>query len=128
MAEAAKKSWRTRKLKRTGERVAEHRKKLMLGAKDLLKEWSKSVEGKEVCVVCGDGAPKTILQKHHLNPYDKSEKPIWLCASCHNIFNKAKETTKLDEIIQDLQLRHKRLTSTDSQKVCQTGRIRMETL
>jgi len=91
MSEIARKAVRTRKQRKVGERVAGYKKKLMLGVKDLLKEWSKNLEGKEVCVVCGDGVPKTILQKHHLSPNEKSEKPIWLCASCHNIFNKAKK-------------------------------------
>jgi Zn-finger protein len=71
----------------------------------------KEVKGKEVCVVCGDNMPKTILQKHHLNPYNKSEGKIWLCASCHNIFNKIKENTKLDEVKRDLNLRHRGFTN-----------------
>jgi len=108
MSEAAKKSWRTRKRKKNGKRVAEYRRNLMVKVKDMLKEWDKNVEGKVACVVCGDGLPRTILQKHHLNPYDKSEGKIWLCASCHNIFNKIKETTTLDEIIRDLNLRHRK--------------------
>jgi Zn-finger protein len=61
-----------------------------------------------VCVVCGDGVPKTILQKHHVNPIDKSEGTIWSCASCHNIFNKIDEATKQSEVERDLKLRHKR--------------------
>jgi hypothetical protein len=106
MSEIAKKAVQTRKQKKVGKRVAEYKKKLMLGVKDLLKDWSKNLEDKEVCVVCGDGVPKTILQEHHLNPYDKCEGKVWLCASCHNIFNKAKETTKLNEVTRDLKLRH----------------------
>ena len=43
-------------------------------------------------------------------PNDESERKIWLCASCHNIFNKATKTTKLDDVIHDLKLRRKRLT------------------
>jgi len=107
MSEIAKKSWRTRKRKKLGKRVADYKKQLMLGVKDLLKEWRNKVEGKEVCVVCGDGVPKSILQIHHVDPYNKSEE-VWLCASCHNIFNRAKETTKASEIIRDLKLRRKR--------------------
>jgi len=80
----------------------------MFEVKDLLKEWSRNVEGKDVCVVCGDGVPKTILQEHHFNPNDKSEGKVWLCASCHNIFNKATKTTKPSDVIHDLKLRHKR--------------------
>jgi len=110
MSEIAKKAVRTRKQKKTGKRVAEYRKQLMLGVKDLLKEWSKNVEPK-VCIVCGDDEPKTILQEHHLDPFNKSEGKIWLCASCHNIFNKAKETTKLSEVIHDLKLRRKRFAA-----------------
>jgi len=128
MAEAAKKSWQTRRRKKTGKSVAEHRKQLMLGAKDMLKEWSQNAEGKVVCVVCGDGVPKTILQEHHLNPDKKSEGKIWLCASCHNIFNKAKKTTQLIEVIRDLKLRRERLSLIASGKIRQTGKSRMRTL
>jgi hypothetical protein len=108
MSEAARKSWQTRRRKKTGKRVAEHRRQLMVKVKGMLKEWGENVEDIEICAVCGDGLPKSILQIHHLNPFDKSEGEIRLCASCHNIFNKAKETTKLTEIVQDLEHRHKR--------------------
>lgn len=81
----------------------------MVEVKDLLKQWDNEVEGKQVCIVCGDDEPKTILQKHHLNPSEKSEGKIWLCASCHNIFNKIMENTTIDEVKRDLKLRHERL-------------------
>jgi len=108
VSEAAKKAWRTRERKKTGKRVAEHRKRLMYEVKELLRRWNKRTEGKEICSVCGDGTPKTILQRHHTNPFDKSEGEIWLCASCHNIFNKITETTKSEDVIRDFRLRHKR--------------------
>lgn len=114
LSEIAKKAWKTRKGKERAEKAVRTRKRrkfpryrnqLMLGVKDLLMEWSKKVEGKDIC---GDGVPKTILQEHHFNPFDKSEGKTWLCASCHNIFNKATKTTELSEVIRDLKLRRKR--------------------
>lgn len=111
MSEASKKAWENRKQKERGRRVAKHRNQLMLGVKDLLKEWNEKAREKEVCVVCGDNVPKTILQRHHLNPFNKSEGKIWLCASSHNIFNKAKDATTIDDVKRDLNLRRKRLTN-----------------
>ena len=108
---AGKKAWGTRKRKKVGKRVAKYRRQIMLNVKNLLKEWDKSVKGKEVCVVCGDGMPKTILQRHHINPFDKSDGQIWLCASCHNIFNTITDATTIDDVKRDLNLRHKRATS-----------------
>ncbi|MCJ7561123.1 hypothetical protein MUO79_10995 [Candidatus Bathyarchaeota archaeon] len=104
------KSWRTRKVKdnqkKTGSRVWMHRKNLTIGAKDLLKKWDDEALRKDVCVVCGDGTPRRILITHHLDPDSVSEGKITLCASCHNVFNKAKETTSPEEIERDLNLRH----------------------
>lgn len=111
MSEAARKSWVTRKRRKTGFRVSDHRNQLMVEVKDLLKEWYSEVEGKGVCAVCGDGLPRSILQTHHVNPFDKSEGTVLLCGSCHNIFNKAKETTKTDDIMRDFKLRRKRFAS-----------------
>jgi len=108
MSEAAKKSWQTRRRKQTGKRVAEHRRQLMVKVKGMLKEWGRNVQDLQICAVCGDGLPESILQMHHLDPFDKSEGEIRLCGSCHNIFNKAKETTRLTEIVRDLKLRHER--------------------
>jgi 5-methylcytosine-specific restriction endonuclease McrA len=65
---------------------------------------------KKACVVCGDGIPLTILQVHHLNPDEKNGDKILLCASCHNIFNKAKLTTQQSDVERDLRLRHKRFS------------------
>jgi 5-methylcytosine-specific restriction endonuclease McrA len=108
-SESAKKAVRTKKLKKIGETVAKHRKELTVGVINLLKDWNKGLEGKKICVVCGDCVPETILQEHHINPYKKFEGKIWLCGSCHNIFNKAKITTTQNEIERDLKLRHERI-------------------
>jgi 5-methylcytosine-specific restriction endonuclease McrA len=108
VSEIAKKAWRTKKRQNVGRTVAEHRRQLMLGVKSLLKRWNQDLEGKEACVVCGDGVPKTILQRHHIDPYDKSGEKIWLCASCHNIFNKIEETTRQSDVERDLNIRHKK--------------------
>jgi 5-methylcytosine-specific restriction endonuclease McrA len=105
---AAEKAVKTKKRKKTGSKVAEHRKKLTVGVMDLLKQWNQDLEGKEACAVCADCVPKTILQEHHFNPYNKPEGHFWLCASCHNIFNKAKLTTQQSDVERDLKLRHKR--------------------
>jgi|YelNatPaOPRAMG01_1025707.scaffolds.fasta_scaffold81646_3 uncharacterized protein with PIN domain len=115
MSKTAKKAWKTREQKKLGRRVAEHRRQIMVQVKDLLKKWDKEMKGKEICVVCGDNLPKTILQRHHLDPRNKkSEETIWLCASCHNIFNKIKESTTLDEVKRDLNLRHERFLKSSS--------------
>ena len=50
-------------------------------------------------------------QRHHLDPYEKSEDRIWLCASCHNIFNKAKKRITSEDIVRDLRLRRMNLHS-----------------
>jgi hypothetical protein len=121
LSEIGKKAWRTRKRQNVGREVAEHRRKLMLGVKGLLEQWNRDLEGKEVCVVCGDGVPKTILQRHHVNPYDKSQAKVWLCASCHNIFNKIEETTEQSDVERDLNLRHKKFTYNIQQE-CPRGR------
>jgi hypothetical protein len=96
------KNWRTT----VGNSAWCHKRDLMIGAKDLLKRWGEEVTRKDVCVVCGDGIPKTILQIHHLNPDNSSEGKVQLCASCHNIFNKARKTTNINEVIRDLNIRH----------------------
>jgi hypothetical protein len=107
-SEAAKKAWKKRKQKLTGHTVAQHRTELMLGVQDLLKEWNKSCDGQQKCVICGDSKPLWILQKHHLDPLNKHKGgTVWLCGSCHNIFNKAKMDTTLEETIGYLKLRHK---------------------
>jgi len=76
--------------------------------KHLLLEWEQNTLSREACVVCGDSVPPTILQRHHVNPANKSEGKVWLCASCHNIYNKAKMTTDTQNVIQDLKRRHER--------------------
>jgi RNA polymerase-binding transcription factor DksA len=115
MSEAGKKAVETKKRKKTGKRVAEHRRKLMNETKHLLLKWKESTHGKEACVVCGDSVPPTILQRHHVNPFDKSEGKVMLCASCHNIYNKAKESTNVEDIVRDFNIRHRKFsTNLDS--------------
>jgi 5-methylcytosine-specific restriction endonuclease McrA len=69
---------------------------------DLLKDWNKGFERNKKCVVCGDFVPETILHEHHINPNEKNGETVWLCGSCHNIFNKAKITTTQSETERDL--------------------------
>jgi len=111
MSESQKKAWKTRRVKdrqrRIGNQVWAQRKNLTIKAKHLLKKWNNEAPRKDVCVVCGDGIPHRILQTHHLDPDHKSEGKILICASCHNVFNKAQETTTPEEIIRDLNLRHR---------------------
>jgi len=108
MSEAAKKAVETKKRKKTGKRVAQHRKNLMNETKHLLLKWKEGTHGKEACVVCGDSVPPTILQIHHVNPFAKSEGKVLLCASYHNIYNKAKESTSVEDIARDFDIRHRR--------------------
>jgi hypothetical protein len=67
-SESAKKAVRTKERKKIGATVAEHRRELTVGAKDLLKNWNKGFELEKKCAVCGDFVPETILQEHHINP------------------------------------------------------------
>ncbi len=110
MSEAAKRAVETKKRKKTGKRVAGHRKNLMNETKHILLKWKEGTHGKEACVVCGDSVPPTILQRHHVNPYDPSEGKVLLCASCHNIYNKAKESTTVEDIVRDFNMRHRRFS------------------
>jgi uncharacterized CHY-type Zn-finger protein len=109
MSEAAFKANRTKKLKKIGFAVAEHRRDLTCEVKELLRQWNREMNGKEACIVCGDCEPISILQEHHFNPRVKSEGKYWLCASCHNIFNKIEMTTTKEDVEKDLKLRHERI-------------------
>jgi uncharacterized CHY-type Zn-finger protein len=93
-------------------KVAKHRNDITFELKDTLKEWNREAQekakGKEVCVVCGDCIPETIMQKHHFNPQYKPEGKYSLCGSCHNIFNKIGIKTTKAKVESDLELRHER--------------------
>ena len=108
-SEIAKEALKTMKRKELARKVAKYRIDLTCEVKDMLKVWNRESEGKIACIVCGDYVPKTILQKHHFNPLNKSEGKYWLCGSCHNIFNKIKLTTTRKDVERDLNLRHERI-------------------
>ena len=61
---------------------------------DLINEWKNEVKIGERCPICGENMILT-FQNHHIdgNHHNNSKKnKVPICASCHNIINKAKET------------------------------------